>query len=176
MDVALGEGLAEEAPSRLIRMDPIPAAVVLHAYPQIVSAATPPPREPKEGEEPERMLQAVLLAEPLRYKTRIWAAYNGEDAADAGRTAIEALPQFDELLDLPDSKAETLWMAKQTPPPPKLSEEELRAHCACCDQLARALDERVDLVGSLDATLAPLSDADVTLDDEVGAAAAHQFS
>ncbi|KAL1495757.1 hypothetical protein AB1Y20_016619 [Prymnesium parvum] len=132
--------------SHAVRMDPIPSAVGAHALPQLLCAAAP-------------RLHAALLAEPLHHRTRLWAAYASADAADAASRALSALPQLDELLDLPDLKVEPLLRCR-VPPPRELQRDELRSHCELCEQLARALDERLGLRGTLDGVLAPLGEMD----------------
>ena len=140
-----------EITSRLVKIDPVPASVAAHAVFQVMAAAAPPAASESAG------LQAVLFSEPLRYRTRLWALYGTEEQAEAAHEPLAKLPQLDELVELPSFQTDSLIMAAK-PPLAQLTEEKALECLSRCEQLARALDSRLDLEGSLETATADLPD------------------
>lgn len=135
-------------PNHLIKFEPLPSTPMNLARAVLCSAAAGPAscRSVATSAESTTGLTALLCAEPIKGRTRMWAAYSSRAAAEGGMRAINALPQMAELLDSPPAQRDAIMPARELPPPP-LSKEELAEHTARGDELIAALAGRLGLPG-----------------------------
>ena len=114
------------------------AAAALPAEPSSGTAGTPA--------KPSTSLVALLCAEPINGRTRMWAAYATRAAAEAAMRVVNSLPQLSELLDAPPAQRDTIMPSKQVPPPPLTNEDKVEL-LARCDGLLAAIEARLGLPG-----------------------------
>jgi uncharacterized membrane protein YgcG len=106
-------------------------------------AAPQPP--PAPARKPSNLV-ALLCAEPINGRTRMWAAYATRAAAEAGMRAVNSLPQMSELLDAPPAQRDAIMPSKELRASPP-TEDEKQQLLARCDELLAALEARIGLPG-----------------------------
>ena len=118
-----------------MKFEPLPSAAMAHARAALLSAAAGSAAADASDAEAsgpgpgESALLTVLTAEPINERTRLWAAFEGRAAADAGVEALTSLPQLAELVDPPPVGRDTIMPACEAVPPP-LSDSEANSHAA----------------------------------------------
>ena len=122
-------------PWQLVKFEPLPSAVVAHARGTLIACAAG--RAEGAGRNGRSALVSLLLAEPINGTTRMWAAYEQRDEAEAGAAALSALPQLAELADAPLVQRDTLMPAREDVPPP-LAEADMAEHSERADRLRAA--------------------------------------
>ena len=147
---AASSGAGGGGARHLVKFEPLPSSAVGHARTVLCCAAAGAAKalEPAdEGAAPSvPALVAVLSAEPIRGRTRLWAAYSTDAATEAGRRAMKALPQFAELVEAPEGTRDMLYPPREREPaPPALTDEELLQQVEWCDELIGALEARLQV-------------------------------
>ena len=151
----VGRGVcAGPSPSHVVKFEPLPSAVAGHARTVLsCAAAGPTPSAAEESSDAPQTpdLLAVLCAEPINGRTRVWVPYSSHAATEEGLRAINALPQ---VADLDDSDAPrpsrdtTLAPAHDAPAEGwPATDEELSQHVEACDRLIGAIELRLGLEG-----------------------------
>ena len=127
---------------------------------EAAAADQPPPK-------PVSNLVALLCAEPINGRTRMWAGYVSRAAAEAGMRAINSLPQISELLDAPPAQRDVIMPTREVLPTPP-TEGECAELLSKCDELIQTLEERLGLAGHASIlTSHPKIPASLTVDESL---------